>query len=215
MIGTRSNTALYALAIVFAIVLPASAFANAALGPDMPAWTIHPAAGDVSDRTSEASDRESVPVPDPLDPIIANVARAEDLVDSDHPSEALATIQAAFLALDRVPNSRQGVSGRELYVHYATGQGTSKVTNVVLERALGVPATARNWNTVGKLLALARELEGRGHPFTLSILRSGSPVLVVVEKDPCVFGLGLCAITPIPQAEPPSALQRVGPARVM
>jgi hypothetical protein len=38
--------------------------------------------------------------------------------------------------------------------------GTSKVTNVVLERALGVQATARNWNTVGKLLALARKIEG-------------------------------------------------------
>jgi uncharacterized protein (DUF1697 family) len=33
------------------------------------------------------------------------------------------------------------------------------VTNAVLERALGVPATARNWNTVGKLLDLAKEVD--------------------------------------------------------
>jgi len=63
------------------------------------------------------------------------------------------------LAAVRVQKERLHLSGRELYVHYADGQGTSKVTNVVLERALGVPATARNWNTVTKLLQLARELE--------------------------------------------------------
>jgi membrane-bound lytic murein transglycosylase D len=111
MIRTRSTTALSALAVVFAFVLPASAFANAtALGPDMPAWTIHPTAGYASDRTSDIEDEETVPVPDPLDPILANVARAQDLIDSGHPSEALATIDAALLALDSVPNSRQGVS---------------------------------------------------------------------------------------------------------
>jgi uncharacterized protein (DUF1697 family) len=66
---------------------------------------------------------------------------------------------AERLAAVKVAGERLHLSGRELYVHYATGQGTSKVTNAVLERAMGVPATARNWNTVGKLLVLARELE--------------------------------------------------------
>jgi peptidoglycan lytic transglycosylase D len=107
---TGSTKALTALAVLVAIGLPASAFANAAaLGPDMPAWTIHPS-GYASDKTSAIEDQEAVPVPDPLDPILANVARAEDLVDSGHPAEALATIQAAFLALDAVPDSRRGVS---------------------------------------------------------------------------------------------------------
>lgn len=46
------------------------------------------------------------------------------------------------------------VHGTEVYLHYPNGQGRSKVTNAVLERLLGTPATARNWNTVGKLLAL-------------------------------------------------------------
>jgi uncharacterized protein (DUF1697 family) len=63
------------------------------------------------------------------------------------------------IAALKVAGERLHLSGCELYVHYATGQGTSKVTNAVLERALGVAATARNWNTVGKLLVLARELE--------------------------------------------------------
>lgn len=46
------------------------------------------------------------------------------------------------------------LSGRELYIHYAGGVGKSKVANTVLEKALGVPATARNWNTVTKLKAM-------------------------------------------------------------
>lgn len=42
-------------------------------------------------------------------------------------------------------------SGREVYAHYPDGQGTSKLTNAVLERGLGGPVTARNWNTVLRL----------------------------------------------------------------
>jgi uncharacterized protein (DUF1697 family) len=40
-----------------------------------------------------------------------------------------------------------------LYVFFPQGAGTSKLTNVVLERRLKVRGTARNWNTVGKLIA--------------------------------------------------------------
>ena len=64
------------------------------------------------------------------------------------------------VAAIKVATERLHLSGRELHAHYARGQGTSKVTNVVLERALGVPCTARNWNTVTKLLNLARDIEG-------------------------------------------------------
>lgn len=41
-----------------------------------------------------------------------------------------------------------------LYITYPDGVGTSKLTNVVIERRLKVRGTARNWNTVGKLAAL-------------------------------------------------------------
>ncbi|MGH9267513.1 MAG: DUF1697 domain-containing protein [Acidimicrobiales bacterium] len=44
---------------------------------------------------------------------------------------------------------------RVAYLHYAAGAGRSKLTNDVLERRLGVVSTARNWNTVTRLLALA------------------------------------------------------------
>jgi uncharacterized protein (DUF1697 family) len=43
--------------------------------------------------------------------------------------------------------------GRELYIAYPDGIGPSKLTNVAIERRLGVRGTARNWNTVTQLAA--------------------------------------------------------------
>lgn len=45
-------------------------------------------------------------------------------------------------------------NGRELYITYPDGVGTSKLTNTVIERRLKTRGTARNWNTVTKLAAL-------------------------------------------------------------
>lgn len=45
--------------------------------------------------------------------------------------------------------------GPDLYVHYPIGQGKSKLTPVQIEKAAGVSATGRNWNTVLKLLEMA------------------------------------------------------------
>jgi uncharacterized protein (DUF1697 family) len=45
--------------------------------------------------------------------------------------------------------------GRVLYLHAPDGIGRSRLA-AGAERALGVPVTARNWNTVRKLAALAR-----------------------------------------------------------
>lgn len=39
-----------------------------------------------------------------------------------------------------------------LYIHYPAGAGTSKLTNALIERRLALRGTARNWNTVGKLV---------------------------------------------------------------
>ena len=49
------------------------------------------------------------------------------------------------------------VVGREVYVHYPSGQGRSKLTIDQVERALGAVATGRNWRTVGKLVELAAQ----------------------------------------------------------
>jgi uncharacterized protein (DUF1697 family) len=49
------------------------------------------------------------------------------------------------------------VSGREIYAWHPDGVHASKLAKVLSEPRLGVTATARNWNTVTKLLALADE----------------------------------------------------------
>lgn len=47
------------------------------------------------------------------------------------------------------------VSGREIYAWHPHGINKSRLAKVLSEERLGVTATARNWNTVTKLLALA------------------------------------------------------------
>jgi uncharacterized protein (DUF1697 family) len=53
---------------------------------------------------------------------------------------------------------RLQLAGKELYLFYPEGIGLSKLTNAVLERALKAPGTARNWNTVNKLITMCSEL---------------------------------------------------------
>ena len=49
------------------------------------------------------------------------------------------------------------ISGREIYAWYPNGFQRAKLGKVLSEQRLGVTATARNWNTVTKLLELADE----------------------------------------------------------
>jgi uncharacterized protein (DUF1697 family) len=51
--------------------------------------------------------------------------------------------------------------GPEIYLYYPDGVGRSKVTGAVLESRLNVAGTARNWNTLEKLLETGRTLERR------------------------------------------------------
>lgn len=51
------------------------------------------------------------------------------------------------------------IGGRELYIYFPNGMGCSKLP-AVIDKALKTPGTARNWNTVTKLLEMAESLEG-------------------------------------------------------
>ena len=46
--------------------------------------------------------------------------------------------------------------GRQLYIVYPEGIGRSRLTGTLIEKKLGGRGTARNWNTVLKLAALAK-----------------------------------------------------------
>jgi uncharacterized protein (DUF1697 family) len=67
-------------------------------------------------------------------------------------SDAAKTIQARAGAGERV---RQ--AGDALWFHYPEGAGTSKLTPSLIDRALGSPGTARNFNTVLKLKDMLEE----------------------------------------------------------
>jgi uncharacterized protein (DUF1697 family) len=52
------------------------------------------------------------------------------------------------------------VQGQEVYAFYPEGMGRSKLDNKLIEKSLKVSGTARNWNTVTKLVALSDEVAG-------------------------------------------------------
>jgi uncharacterized protein (DUF1697 family) len=66
------------------------------------------------------------------------------------PARAVRELEAADLAPERV-----AVSGTELYAWHPDGLQRSELAKRLSPKGLGVSATARNWNTVTKLLALA------------------------------------------------------------
>lgn len=68
------------------------------------------------------------------------------------------TAQAAIDKLVGFPEELR-LDGRQLYIYYPDGVGRSKLPAVKLEKALGVTGTARNWNTVLRLLEMAEALE--------------------------------------------------------
>lgn len=70
---------------------------------------------------------------------------------SDEPdAEVAADIEGRAEAPERV-----AFSGREVYAFYANGMQRSALVRQLTDKRLGVTATARNWNTVTKLLELA------------------------------------------------------------
>lgn len=50
--------------------------------------------------------------------------------------------------------------GRELYIYFPDGAGKSKLPWSKVEKLFQTTGTARNWNSVTKMLAMAEEMEG-------------------------------------------------------
>jgi uncharacterized protein (DUF1697 family) len=51
------------------------------------------------------------------------------------------------------------IYSRELYIYFLNGMGKSKLSWAAVNKALKMPGTCRNWNTVTKLLDMAESLE--------------------------------------------------------
>jgi uncharacterized protein (DUF1697 family) len=75
------------------------------------------------------------------------------LVFLDAPGD---TAGAAALAAAGAAGERVALTGADLYVHFAGGAGNSRLTSSLIDRRMKATGTARNWNTVLALAALAR-----------------------------------------------------------
>ncbi len=64
--------------------------------------------------------------------------------------------QAAVQGLDakRSPGDSFVVKGRDIYLHLPHGMARTKLTNAYFDAKLGMVSTARNWKTIGKLVAM-------------------------------------------------------------
>lgn len=86
------------------------------------------------------------------------------------PNKLLVTFLATHPAPEALDNIRRLpchpdellLIGRELYCYFPNGAGRATLPPSAIDKALKVPGTARNWNTVNKLLELAEKWEPAG-----------------------------------------------------
>lgn len=90
---------------------------------------------------------------------------------ADRPNLEPGKILVTFLAADPPAEVRKNLAkfedypeelhliGRELYIYFPNGAGKSKLPWSSVEKFLKVTGTARNWNSVQKMLAMAEEME--------------------------------------------------------
>jgi uncharacterized protein (DUF1697 family) len=77
-----------------------------------------------------------------------------DFLSSESSPEACTSVRAI-----KTDPEKLHIEGREMYIYFPNGAGRSKLSWPALEKILKTPGTARNWNSVTKLLAMAEELE--------------------------------------------------------
>jgi hypothetical protein len=100
---------------------------------------------------------------------------------------------SAIRSLEGAITGNEYVSGAggHVYVVYPDGIGRSRLTASVIEKALGGPGTARNWNTILKLQAAVSPARGAASPATAAggRLRSvGNPLGLCASERSCTFG---------------------------
>jgi uncharacterized protein (DUF1697 family) len=109
------------------------------------------------------------------DVVLRTAAELRDVVDRNPfagrrdivPGKLLVTFlvdqppKDANAKLAKLPVGREEIKvhGRELYVYFPDGAGRSKLPWTELAKALGTTGTARNWNSVTKMLQMAEKLE--------------------------------------------------------
>lgn len=96
---------------------------------------------------------------------VAAVLAADPFPDAvaDHPSHVQVHVSPEPVDADALARlvedrpERVAVVDGVLYVDYVVGIGRSKLTPALIDKAAGTWTTARNWNTLTRLVAMARE----------------------------------------------------------
>lgn len=95
------------------------------------------------------------------------VERGPQLTERTHPAKlhvmflsgvADARTQADLLKAHKGPELVE-IRGPEIYIYYTNGVGRSKLSGAFIESRLGVAGTARNWNTIRKLIETGKAIE--------------------------------------------------------
>ncbi|HEY6767985.1 MAG TPA: DUF1697 domain-containing protein [Candidatus Sulfotelmatobacter sp.] len=77
-----------------------------------------------------------------------------DFLASEPDAEALRSVQSI-----KTDPEKLYAQGREIYMYFPNGAGRSKLSWPAIEKRLKTPGTARNWNSVTKLLEMAESYE--------------------------------------------------------
>jgi len=80
-----------------------------------------------------------------LDPKFLQLAFLKGTPDAAH----IETLFSAYEGPEMI-----AYKGHTIHIYFTEGSGRSKLTQLLTDKKLGVPATARNWNTVQKLLSM-------------------------------------------------------------
>lgn len=84
-----------------------------------------------------------------------------------HPSKLLVTFLAsapdpqacASVLKMKTDPEELWIDGREVYIYYANGMARTKLSWVLVAKALKITGTGRNWNSVTKLIEIAEAME--------------------------------------------------------
>jgi len=95
----------------------------------------------------------------------AEILAADPFPDAtaDHPAQVQVHLGPDPVDAEGVARLAEGrperfvVAGGVLYVDYVDGIGRSRLTSAAIDRAAGAWTTARNWNTLARLVAMARD----------------------------------------------------------
>lgn len=104
-----------------------------------------------------------VVTPDDLKSVIQKNPLAKENIELPQPyvaflSDVPVKENIAVLSGIDFQKDRFNIVDKTMYLHYADGAGTTKLSNAVIEKKLKLTATSRNWKTILKLIELSESV---------------------------------------------------------